>query len=186
MTAFISECGRYRYALTRDVAPLTGEGTCTFIMLNPSTADAEQDDPTIRRCIGFARSWGFARLKVVNLFAFRSTDPRELLACGDPSGPENLCTIAKVVGGSDLVVCAWGAFPLAGAEHVRLVLELIGGPHCLGLTANGSPRHPLYVRADAEPMPFAHCPPIARWRPTSATGDCLQSSPASASGGSGG
>jgi hypothetical protein len=161
--AFISDDGLYRYSLTRHVAPLTGEGTATFVMLNPSTADAETDDPTIRRCIGFARSWGFEWLKVVNLFAFRATDPRELLAADDPSGPENLCTIAKVVGGSDLVVCAWGAFPLAGREHVDLVLELIAAPHALGLTKNGSPRHPLYVRGDARPEPFAHCHPVAAW-----------------------
>lgn len=163
MTAYLSPCRTWRYSLTRDAAPLTGEGTVTFIGLNPSTADETQDDPTIRRCIGFARSWGFARLKMLNLFAFRATDPRELVGCDDPSGPDNLCTIAKVVGGSDLVVCAWGAFPLAGREHVDLVLELVAAPHALGMTKNGSPRHPLYVRGDTLPVPFAHCPPIAAW-----------------------
>lgn len=162
--AFLSDDGVYRYSLTRHVAPLTGDGTCTFVMLNPSTADAEQDDPTIRRCIGFARGWGFEWLKVVNLFAYRATDPRELADVDDPSGPENLCTIAKVIGGSDLVVCAWGAFPhWKRVEHIALVLELIAAPHALGLTANGSPRHPLYVRGDALPVPFAHCPPEAAW-----------------------
>ena len=111
--AYLSDDGRYRYSLTRHVAPLTGDGVCTFVMLNPSTADATHDDPTIRRCIGFARAWGFEWLKVVNLFAYRATDPRDLWAV-DPYppyatqvGPENDCTIAKVVGGSDLVVCAW-------------------------------------------------------------------------------
>lgn len=162
--AFLSEDGRYRYSLTRHVSPLTGDGTCTFVMLNPSTADATQDDPTIRRCIGFARRWGFEWLKVVNLFAYRSTDPTELARVDDPSGPDNLCTIAKVVGSSDLVVCAWGAFPhWKRDQHVALVMELIAAPHCLGLTKNGSPRHPLYVRADAQPQPFAHCPREAAW-----------------------
>lgn len=153
----------YRYSLTRDVAPLDGDGTVTFVMLNPSTADAEQDDPTIRRCVGFARSWGFARLKVVNLYAYRATDPRDLYAYeGDRVGPENDCTIAKVVGGSDLVVCAWGANNANGRDEK--VLDLIAAPHSLGLTKNGGkPRHPLYVRADTRPLPFAHCPWVAAW-----------------------
>ena len=163
--AYISDDGLYRYSLTRHVAPLTGEGTATFVMLNPSTADGEQDDPTIRRCIGFTRTWGFEWLKVVNLFAYRATDPGELARVDDPAGPDNLCTIAKVVGGSDLVVCAWGAFPhWKRDEHIGLVMELIAAPHALGLTKNGSPRHPLYVRGGAEPIPFVHCHPKAAWR----------------------
>lgn len=166
--AYLSEDGLYRYSLRRHVAPLTGHGTVTFVMLNPSTADAEQDDPTIRRCIGFARSWGFEWLKVVNLYAYRATDPVELWAL-DPYppyakqvGPDNDCIIAKVVGGSDLIVCAWGAGNLSPNREGR-VLDLIAAPHCLGLTANGSPRHPLYVRGDTDPIPFAHCPPEAAW-----------------------
>jgi hypothetical protein len=162
VSAHISPCGKYRYSLTRDVDPLDGDGTVTFVMLNPSTADAEQDDPTIRRCIGFARSWGFARLKVVNLYAYRATDPRDLYAYdGDRVGPENDCTIAKVIGGSDLAVCAWGANNANGRD--RRVLDLIAAPHALGLTNGGKPRHPLYVKADTYPMPFAHCPTEAAW-----------------------
>jgi hypothetical protein len=138
-SAFFSPCRTWRYSLTRDVAPLTGEGTCTFIGLNPSTADETQDDPTIRRCIDFARRWGFARLKMLNLFALRSTDPRGLLTADDPVGPENDCTISKVVGGSDLIICAWGVFPPDG--RVKAVLEFVAAPHCLGLTKpNGEPR----------------------------------------------
>ena len=166
--AYISDDEKYRYSLTRIVAPLTGEGTCTFVMLNPSTADGEQDDPTIRRCIGFARAWGFERLKVVNLYAYRATDPRDLWAV-DPYppyvtqiGPENDCTISKVIGGSDLVVCAWGAGSRSPSREGQ-VLDLIGAPHCLGLTKYGAPRHPLYVKADALPQPFAHCHPVAAW-----------------------
>lgn len=162
MTAYLSEDRVYRYSLTRDVAPLSGEGTVTFIGLNPSTADETQDDPTIRRCIGFARRWGFARLKMLNVYAYRSTDPKGLGDAVAPVGPENLCTIAKVVGGSDLVVCAWGT--RAENEHVDRVLALIAAPHCLGHTQEGFPRHPLYVRGDTEPQPFAHCPSQAIWR----------------------
>ena len=167
--AFLSDCGLYRYSLTREVAPLTGDGTVTFVMLNPSTADAEQDDPTIRRCIGFARDWGFARLKVVNLYAYRATNPTDLYAV-DPYppyviqvGPENDCVISKVIGGSDLVICAWGANSRSPNREGR-VLDLIAAPHCLGLTKNGSPRHPLYVRADTRPQPFGDLHPNAVWR----------------------
>src|SRR3954454_15761859 len=85
--AVISACGRYRYLLSRQVGP--GLRTATFIMLNPSTADATNDDPTIRRCIGFARQWGCGRLAVLNLFAVRATDPAEMKRADDPVGPEN-------------------------------------------------------------------------------------------------
>lgn len=160
--AFFSPCRTWRYSLTRDVAPLTGEGRVAFIGLNPSTADEMEDDPTIRRCVDFARRWGFSQLKMLNLFAFRSTDPRGLLEVDDPIGPENDCTIAKVVGGSDLVICAWGAFP--ANDRIQTVLGFVSAPHCLGLTKNGAPRHPLYARATTEPQPFGDLHPIAIWR----------------------
>lgn len=157
MSAYFSADRVYRYCLTREVAPLTGDGTVTFIGLNPSTADETQDDPTIRRCIDFARRWGFARLKMLNLYAYRATDPRDLYTFdGDRVGPENDCTIAKVVGGSDLVMCVWGANNTNGRDEK--VLNLIGAPHALGFCAGKQPRHPLYVRAGTLPIPFAHCP----------------------------
>lgn len=151
MTVYFSPCRTWRYSLTRESAP-QGHGTVAFIGLNPSTADESRDDPTIRRCTGFARGWGFARLEVLNLFAFRSTKPTALLAADDPVGPENDSTIAEVLGAADLVVCAWGAFPNGGRSAG--VLELVTAPHCLGVTKNGSPRHPLYVRASADPQPW--------------------------------
>lgn len=167
-SAYLSPCRTWRYSLTRDVAPLTGEGTVAFIGLNPSTADETADDPTIRRCARFARDWGFARLKMLNLYAYRATAPRDLYAV-DPFppywtqiGPDNDCTIAKVVGGSDLVVCAWGAGSRSPNREGQ-VLDLISAPHCLGLTKDGAPRHPLYVKAATLPVPFAHCPKEARW-----------------------
>jgi hypothetical protein len=153
VTAYFSPCRTWRYSLTRALAPHTGEGTVAFIGLNPSTADEKRDDPTIRRCIGFAlRDWGFARLEVLNLFAFRATKPTALLAADDPVGPENDSTIAEVLDAADLVVCVWGAFPNGGRSAG--VLELVDAPHCLGVTKNGSPRHPLYVRASADPQPW--------------------------------
>ena len=156
MNAYFSPCRTWRYSLTRALAPQTGAGTVAFIGLNPSTADESRDDPTIRRCIGFARGWGFARLEVLNLFAFRATKPTALLAADDPVGPENDTTIADVLGAVDLVVCAWGAFPNGGRSAD--VLELVVAPHCLGVTKSGSPRHPLYVRASADPQPWSAAP----------------------------
>ena len=148
--AYFSDCRIWRYCLTRDVAPLTGDGTCAFIGLNPSTADEERDDPTIRRCTRFAHDWGYARLEMINLYAYCCTDPLRLDAAPDPIGPRNDQVISIVCGGSDLVVCAWGCH----AEPVRAaaVLELVRDPHCLGLTKDGAPRHPLYVAANVRPV----------------------------------
>jgi hypothetical protein len=147
--AHISADGRYRYSLTRN---LGGDETCTFVMLNPSTADAEQDDPTIRRCIRFARDWGYTRLKVVNLYAFRTTDPGFLWLQHDPVGPENDHAISLAFGGSSLIVAAWGAH--ARADRVARFAEVFRGwpMHALGLTQRGAPRHPLYLPASTVPF----------------------------------
>jgi hypothetical protein len=153
LTAYFSPCRKYRYALTRKCAPL-GHGTVVFVGLNPSTADHERDDATIRRCRGFARHWGFAELAMVNLYAYRSTDPRQLRKMTDPIGPENDHTIASFCAAANLVVVAWGA--AATDKRASEVLGLpISDPHCLGQTKTGAPRHPLYVKKDTEPIPFA-------------------------------
>lgn len=125
----------------------------TFIGLNPSTANEAVDDPTIRRCAAFAAQWGFARLNVVNLYAFCSTDPRLLFAAEDPVGPENDRILVETSASSDAVVAAWGAH--ADPKRAALVLEWIHMPSCLGTTRNGAPRHPLYVRKDACLVPLA-------------------------------
>lgn len=153
MGAVISEDGLYRYTLTRDIdAP--GKGTVTFVMLNPSTADAEKDDPTIRRCMGFARKWYYAQLKVVNLYAFRATNPRDLWLADDPVGPDNDHHISLVFGGSDLIIAAWGVSPQPKRLAQFARFDSWRNFHALGLTNGGFPRHPLYVRKDVEPMPF--------------------------------
>lgn len=157
MSATFSPCRTWRYTLHRDIDPLLGNGTVAFIGLNPSTADETQDDPTIRRCIRFARSWGYQHLTMLNLFGLRSTDPRGLLGHRDPVGPGNDLAIATQIANADLVVCAWGAFPSGRPELERraaFVLRMIHNPHCLGVTADGSPRHPLYVRGDTKPVPY--------------------------------
>ncbi len=123
-------------------------------MLNPSTADAETDDPTIRRCIGFARKWGFQELQVGNLFAWRATDPRELKQALDPVGPENDRHLMTMSGCADVVIAAWGArgnYRNRAAE----VLDLLEGTvYHLGLTKQGHPKHPLYLRADTSRVAF--------------------------------
>lgn len=121
-----------------------------FVMLNPSTADAEQDDKTIRRCRGFARDWGCAGITVANLYAYRATKPAKLWLADDPVGPDNdnhLRELAKEYGE---VVCAWGAD--AKQERVDQVVEIFRKAgtrlRCLGVTKSGAPRHPLYIKAD--------------------------------------
>jgi hypothetical protein len=156
MSAVISLCGQYRYRLQR------GDGArLAFVMLNPSTADANVDDPTIRRCMGFARREGYAGIDVCNLFALRATNPRELVAHADPIGPDNydhLAALGKDHRGTD-IVCAWGAHPAATARVVAVMKGYLTdyGARlvCLGLTAAGAPRHPLYVRGDAPLLPWS-------------------------------
>lgn len=158
--ALISDCGRYRYWLARS---WSDEPRVVFVMLNPSTADARLDDPTIRRCLGFARTWGAGGLVVVNLFALRATNPAALLAVADPVGPDNDAHLIGHAGGCALndpplaVVAAWGAKGTHLGRDRRVVTMLRArGVHlqCLGKTAEAHPRHPLYVRGDAPLVPF--------------------------------
>lgn len=151
-SANVSPCGRYRYWLERNwekTPPMV------FVMLNPSTADADHDDPTIRRCVGFARREGAGGVIVVNLFGFRATDPRELSQATDPVGPKNATAIGEALLVAAVfekpVICAWGSHKFAN-EQAKLIrcrsidfnIELA----CLGQTKSGAPRHPLYIRRD--------------------------------------
>lgn len=149
----------YRYLLTRIWDPT--KAPVVFLMLNPSTADALEDDATIRRLAhpksGFARRMGAGGLVVVNLFALCSTDPRALRHHPDPVGPLNDVFIRRATAGASTVVAAWGA---AGVEHGRgaRVVETLRGRrvplHCLGQTSTGQPRHPLYLPGDAVLEPY--------------------------------
>jgi len=152
--AELSPCGRYRYQLVRTFAQPMRLRTCTFVMLNPSIADGEVDDPTIRRCMGFARAWGFHRLVVANLFAWRATSPRDLYAAGDPVGPGNDAWILQAAAASERIVCAWGmhgAWRGRSADVARLLRDAGHRIHHLGLTRAGEPRHPLYLGGDSRP-----------------------------------
>lgn len=149
--------GRYRYTLWR-VWDRQRERVA-FIMLNPSTADAEADDPTIRRCTGFARQWGFGGLLVGNLFAYRTSQPCELRRAPDPVGSGNDRALSEIAAAAALVVLAWGnAAARVAPQRAARVLQSFGSGarlHCLGLTRQGMPRHPLYVRAGAVLLGFA-------------------------------
>jgi hypothetical protein len=141
--AVISADGAYRYLLGR----AWGDGgTVLWVMLNPSTADASADDPTIRRCASFSRSWGYGSLSVVNVFALRATDPQALVRHAAPVGPDNDRYIRDAVDSADLVVAAWGgSWPKRHFRRVADVGRLLSGrAHHLGLTAAGQPMHPLY------------------------------------------
>lgn len=145
--ALLSACGKYRYLLTR-VWKEQAPRVC-FVMLNPSTADAHEDDATIRRCIGFAKSWGYGSLEVVNLYAWRATDPKDLWKAVFPVGSENDRYIQEAVRRSTFTVAAWGAN--AKYRHrVQRVAEMIQNAVCLGRTKEGAPYHPLRLRADTQ------------------------------------
>jgi hypothetical protein len=152
-SADFSPCRTYRYRLLRRWA----DGPMLNVIgLNPSTADETKDDPTIRRCIGFAKSWGYSGLIMTNLCAFRSTDPAGLLVAEHPEGPMNRWWLRHEALASGLVLAAWGAHPVAvdlGRRVMRVTLEGIA-LHCLGLTQGGAPRHPLYVSKTTQPIPF--------------------------------
>lgn len=159
--ARLSEDGKYRYKLWRQWGkrPLLG-----FVMLNPSTADELEDDPTIRRCIGFAKREGFGGIYVGNLFAWRATDPAELSQVNDPYGPDNFKTLYRMSALLPKIVFAWGAHPLASKAWYRQKMAFAPGLnpqaalYCLGTTKNGNPRHPLYLAASTKLE--AYCSPL--------------------------
>jgi hypothetical protein len=155
-TARFSDCGAYRYELRRVWQP--SAPVLAWIMLNPSTATAEQDDPTVAKCRAYAERDGFGGIVVVNIFAWRSTDPRMLPLVKEPVGPENDAAILRAVAGAGLVVCAWGnhgqlhgrgciveeALRKAGAKLHRLVIN----------KTTGEPGHPLYLRMSLPFVPW--------------------------------
>lgn len=158
--ARLSDDGLYRYYLTRYWGPVAdaSERIC-WLMLNPSTADASLDDPTIRRVRGFSQQWGFTGFAVVNLFAYRATEPTDLLKAEDPIGPENNEWINTWVRQSIITVAAWGAsFPRKYEPYVAAkslwLRKNVPGLHTLGHTKDGHPRHPLMLAANT---------PLQRW-----------------------
>lgn len=157
-TASFDRTMRYRYGLLRiwhEAQP-----RITMCLLNPSTADHRQDDPTIRRCIRFAQDWGYGSLEIVNIFAYRSTQPAALYDLADPVGPRNDAAIARAVRRSNAVHLAWGTHGHLNerGQQVERRLLAIAREHALpittfGRTACGQPKHPLYLASSTPPIP---------------------------------
>lgn len=151
--AIYSDCMSYRYALTRVWDPAGRKAL--FVMLNPSTATEIQNDPTVERCERRARALGFGAFRVVNIFAYRATDPRVMRAQADPVGPENDVAIAEGAHWADQILCAWGSHGahLARGASVTAALRATGLPlFHLGLTQAGAPKHPLYLAYTVQPI----------------------------------
>ena len=165
--AIISDDGRHRYVLWRYLTTSESPRRIVFVGMNPSTADAQNDDPTIRRCMGFARDLGFDRMYMLNLFTFRATNPSDLPTgwIAADSAPE-ACGIrhreilGTYIGRAGVVVAAWGAIEHPWkAKAIELLLDAARAADkpllCLGRTKNGDPRHPLYLPKTARPMPWS-------------------------------
>lgn len=149
--AFFSPAREYRYLLWRRWDPL--KPTCAFVGLNPSTADESTDDPTIRRCLGYARDWGYGMLCMVNLFALRATDPRKLRDSADPVGPDNDYFLSGTTRAAELVVAAWGNHGNY-AGRANTVCSMLGEVACLRVTKAGEPSHPLYLPKRLVPIQY--------------------------------
>ena len=150
-SAILSADRKYRYVLTRiwdETKPTVG-----FIGLNPSTADEEADDKTIRKCIGYAKRWGYGKLIMANLFAFRSTDPSLLKRVEDPVGPDNDSYIQKCVSESNLVIACWGNHGKL-LNRDKVLMDSLPNLVCLKRNKNGTPHHPLYLSKDITPVPY--------------------------------
>lgn len=161
MGADISDDGLYRYWLSRRLS--MGERSVVFVGLNPSTADAFQDDPTIRRCVGFARAWGFDWLYMGNLHAWRSTDPRGLPKDALMAvGPRNQEALTWMTQRAELVVAAWGGNELnAYSQALARRIAALRHARCLGRNGDGTPKHPLYLPCATVLRPFGEAPPAS-------------------------
>jgi len=155
-SARFSSCRTYRYHLSRrwETGP-----ACLWVMLNPSTADADSNDPTVERCERRARAWGFGAVEVVNLFALRSTDPSALKSHADPVGPENDGIIVEAAERSGVIVCAWGSWGAFRGRSAEICF-LLGrfDLHALRVLKSGEPAHPLYLPYSLRPMPWQRRP----------------------------
>lgn len=152
--ALFSDCKQYRYHLWRRWD--TSLPVCNFLMLNPSTADDWRNDPTVERCEQRARFWKYGGLSVTNIFAFRATQPEDMLYAEDPIGPDNNRIILAEAQTCGIVICAWGNH----GDHFQrnqyilfsLLYELRHKLHALGMTKAGNPQHPLYLPYDLQPQ----------------------------------
>lgn len=158
-TAQFSDDMAYRYRLTRSPAGIVPKNTVCWVMLNPSTADQVLLDPTLRRCWGFTKAWGYERMSVVNLFGLRSSSPRILETHADPVGSDNHGIVLATCDEADRVVLAWGSNRMSKrTDRIDLVDDLLRhcrrNPIVLGFNDDDSPRHPLYVPGCVDPMEY--------------------------------
>jgi hypothetical protein len=162
MTCLFSPDRVYRYTLWREWSDdlfnnHTKEGYVMWVGLNPSVADETINDPTIRRCMGFTKRFGYLQMCMTNLFAFRATDPDVMKAAADPVGPENMAHLEDIAAKAKLIIAAWGNHGEFKGQSKRL-LEVIGRLripfHCLRVTGAGHPQHPLYLLSTLNPIPY--------------------------------
>ncbi len=155
-SAIFSKCGRYRYVLTRNFMNAKPK-TINFLMLNPSTADHRDNDRTITRCCKYSQRWGYGRMIVTNIFAFVETKKELMKKYHAPIGDKNNWYIKEVAKMSDFILCAWGTdgdhLDRGHAVH-HMLNELKLNPHCLEITKDGHPKHPLYCKGDLQPIPY--------------------------------
>lgn len=161
-----SPCRRYRYTLWREWYQqgdfLTGpakanQSYLAVIGLNPSTADETKDDPTIRRCIDFAKRWGYGGLCMLNLFAWRDTKPADMKKAAEPVGEDNDFHICSIARGAGLVLAAWGTNGWhldREGKVIQLAKAVPFHMHCLAYNDDGSPMHPLYTPKTSTPLPW--------------------------------
>ena len=162
-SAKLSDCEKYRYELIREWSTSdftlnnAKEGQLVFCLLNPSTADAVEDDQTLKRCVGFAQQWEYSRIVVVNLFAFRSTHPSELSKCPDPVGEDNDRYILKNAKAAAFFVAGWGTEGVM-LNRQNAVLDMLRSNgvvvHTLGQNRGGTPKHPLRLNKKTAPRPY--------------------------------
>ena len=162
-TAVFSKCRNYRYVLGRSWvagSSLKQSRAVLFICLNPSTADEQRDDPTVRRCIGYARSWGYDGVLVANLFAYRATQSSHLKRISDPIGEQNDSWLRSLSVGAPITVAAWGNHGefMGRSEAVSEMIPIL---HCLRLTKRGQPTHPLYLPKNLKPVLFSSSENVA-------------------------
>lgn len=150
--AKLSACRKYRFALWR-----TWDEEKPYVMiigLNPSTADETEGDPTITRCINFAKSWGYGGVCMVNLFAYRATAPSDMMASTDPVGAGNDIWLSKLAKDAGIVVAAWGndGSYLGRSSEIKNILPNL---HCIRMNKSGEPAHPLYLKSELKPVPMS-------------------------------
>jgi hypothetical protein len=153
--AVISDCGKYRYLLRRTWDH--SKPRALLIMLNPSTADAKLDDPTIRSCVRLISGLHYGSMEVVNIFGWRATYPDELPKQADPIGPMNERIVDAAIRRCDVVICAWGANAMAARKSQYLCARIQSvkpGIYCFGTTKSGAPKHPLYVKSGTPLVTF--------------------------------